>query len=199
MKNIFKVLSIALLGLSFTACVEDIDTPARGPQGNPEKEVTGTYNGTWTVTYTEGTAQTVYTTEGTLAVNPNGDQAFSVMLNAKCNIAEKPSLDIDLTSVANVTPLTSASAYLVFNSVATNGFTKKNVELQPGQFSDLGTTFTGQITPRNGEGDAVHTAPAYLQAVLDFTYSYQKQVKVNGRPKKLDCKEIYHFDGTLNK
>lgn len=198
MKNIFKVLSIALLGLSFTACVEDIDTPARGEQGNPEKEVAGTYNGTWTVTYQEGENKTEYSVPGTITLSPKGEQAYAAMLNVKCAVAERPSLDIDLTSATNVTPLTSASAYLLFNAVTPNGFTK-TIETEANVKGDYSTTFTGQIVPRNGEGDAVKVDPAYLDADLDFTYNYQKTVIVNRRPRKLDCKEIYHFDGTLNK
>ncbi len=45
MKKIFKGLSIALIGLAFTSCVGDIDTPARGQQTNPEKTIQGVYEG----------------------------------------------------------------------------------------------------------------------------------------------------------
>lgn len=58
MKNKFKFLSVILLGFAATACVEDIETPDRGPQGNPETEVQGTYTGTWTLEYTENTTVT---------------------------------------------------------------------------------------------------------------------------------------------
>lgn len=205
MKNIFKVLSIALLGFSFTACVGDIDTPDRGQQGNPEKEVAGTYNGTWTLTYTENGKVTEYTCDGTATIAPKGDQAYAGTVSVKAEFANNVGMSLETSSAVNISPLTNANSYQFYNSVTPNGFTKVGKEVngtplqQGGADLKLSTTLMGQIFPRNAEGELVKEGAAYMQMTFDFTYQYQKQIKVNNRPRNVDCKEVYKFVGVLNK
>ena len=87
--------------------------------------------------------------------------------------------------------------YQVYNSVTPNGFSKKLDN--DGTILDLNTQFMGQIFPRDAQGELTKTDPATLEFVLDFTYTYQKIIIVNRRPRKVDCEEKYHFVGYLNK
>lgn len=196
MKNIFKLLSFACVSLAFTACVEDIDTPDRGPQPNPEKEIAGVYQGTWTVSYKEATTTTEYSAQGDVVVTPK-EYAYAADVTAKVSFVENAGLNLDNTSAANISPLTNANSYQVYNSVTPNGFSKKLDN--DGTILDLNTQFMGQIFPRDAQGELTKTDSATLEFVLDFTYTYQKTIIVNRRPRKVDCEEKYHFVGYLNK
>ncbi len=215
MKNKFKFLSVILLGFAATACVEDIETPERGPQGNPEKEIQGTYTGMWTLEYTEGTNITTYQSNGTLKVEPKDEQAYAAYISVDAPFTDQPGKSIAFTSAANISPLTNAGSYQMYNSVTPNGFTKiakdldgtvvtierQNTETEETEQVPLevSATFMGQIFPVNAQGEHVTTNPSAFEGILDFTYTYQKTVIVNRRPRKIDCKEVYHFEGVCNK
>lgn len=202
MKNIFKGLSIALIGLAFTSCVGDIDTPARGEQTNPEKTIQGTYEGQWTVTYKEDTKTTEYVVDGSVVVNPM-DRAYAATVNVKAPFDN--GLKIDLTSPANISPLTNANSYQVYNSVTPNGLTKiayepdGTVVTKDDEPYSVSATFMGQVFPYNASGELVKEGAAYYEIVLDFTYAYSVQKIVNRRPRNVDYEEIYHFVGRLKK
>lgn len=205
MKNIFKGLSIALIGLAFTSCVGDIDTPARGTQTNPENDIKGVYEGQWTVTYKEDTKTTEYTVDGTVDITPM-NQAYAATVNVKAPFAnDATGLNVDLTSPANVSPLTNANSYQVYNSVTPNGLTKiaqepnGTVVTKDNVPYAVSTTFMGQVFPYNASGELVKEGPAYYELVLDFTYAYSVQKIVNRRPRNVDYEEIYHFVGRLKK
>lgn len=215
MKNKFKFLSVILLGFAATACVEDIETPDRGPQGNPETEVQGTYTGTWTLEYTENTTVTTYTCDGTMKLAPKGEQAYAGIMTVDATFDNNAAMSISLSSAANISPLTNAGSYQIYNSVTPNGLTKNAKNLDGTEIMvdktnpetgetkqvnlEINATFMGQIFPVNASGELVKSDPAALESVLDFTYTYQKTVMVNNRPRKLDCKEVYHFEGVCRK
>lgn len=214
MKKIFRFLSVMLITGAFTACVDDIETPDRGQQSNPEKEIQGTYSGVWTVTYVENGVETVYTANGTLSVAPKGEQAYAGIISAKANFTDAVGFNLDLASPVNISPLTNAGSFQVYNSVTPNGFTKeqKNIDgtvvevevtkedgskvMEP---VELSTTLMGQVYPLNAAGERVKADPSAFEVVFDFTYTYQKEIIVNRRPRKVDCKEIYNFNGLCNK
>ncbi len=222
MKNIFKVLSIACVGVAFTACVDDIKTPDRGEQVDPVPSVEGLYNGTWTLVYFDGSKSTEYTCDGTLDLEPlnrvNEDgtsfvQKFAANLTAVANFPENPGQSIDFTSAANISPLTNALSYQMYNSVTPNGFTKLAKDPDGTQVTyeteidnekvqlplEVSATFMGQIFPRTADGELTKSTPDYLQAVLEFEYAYTKTVMNGRRPVKLDCKQTYKFVGSLDK
>lgn len=215
MKNKFKFLSVILLSFAATACVEDIETPDRGPQGNPEKEIQGTYNGVWTLEYTENTTVTNYQCDGTLIVSPKDGQAYAAYLSIDASFSDNVGMSIDLSSAANISPLTNAGSYQMYNSVTPNGFTKvakeidgtellvdvKNVETGETEKKplEISATFMGQVYPVDAQGEHVTSNPVAFEGVLEFTYTYQKTILVNNRPRKIDCKEVYRFDGVCNK
>ncbi len=131
------------------------------------------------------------------------NQAYAATVNVKAPFEN--GLKVDLTSPANVSPLTNANSYQVYNSVTPNGFTKIATEPSgtvvtkddvPYQVS---TTFMGQVFPYNASGELVKEGAAYYEFVLDFTYAYTVQKKVNNRPRNVDYQEIYHFVGRLKK
>lgn len=223
MKNIFKVLSIACIGAAFTACVDDVKTPDRGDQIDPVPTVEGTYEGTWTLVYTENTTVTEYTCDGTIQLAPltrvdeDGNsfvQKFAAYVTIDAAFSDNVGQSMnDFTSAANVSPLTNALSYQVYNSVTPNGFTKiakdpdgtvvtydtKIDDVDVTLDRDVNATFMGQIFPRTADGELTKGTPAYFDAVLEFEYIYQKTVMNGRRPVKLDCKQTYKFVGKLNK
>ncbi|MDE6484637.1 MAG: hypothetical protein K2L14_04520 [Duncaniella sp.] len=223
MKNIFKVLSIACIGAAFTACVDDVDTPDRGEQVDPVPAVEGVYEGTWTLVYTENTTVTEYTCDGKLTVAPltrvddEGNsfvQKFAANITVDADFANNVGQSmVDFTSAANISPLTNALSYQMYNSVTPNGLSKiakdpdgtvvtydtKVDDVDVTLDRDINATFMGQIFPYTAEGELTKAAPAYLEAVLEFEYLYQKTVMNGRRPVKLDCKQTYKFVGKLNK
>lgn len=201
MKNIFKLLSLACLSVAFTACVEDIDTPDRGPQSNPEKEIAGTYDGTWTLTYKEGTESGEYEAQGTVDVTPT-EFAYAANIAINADFPQAPKYSLEKTSAANISPLTNATTFQVYNSVTPNGFTKEvdsNDEKGNPVVLSVNTQFTGNIYPLDADGELTKGEPKSLKFVLEFKYEYIKIIMNGRRPKKLDCNETYRFVGYLNK
>lgn len=209
MKKIFKLLSVALIGLSFTSCVEEIDTPARGPQSNPEKDIAGEYVGTWTIDYTVGTSTTTFQIPGIMTLKPDAEgTAYKALLTSKAVVTEQPVLDHNLTSAVNVAPLNTAGRYLVYNSVETNGFDKdititklndQNVIVE--QVASYGSQITGYVLPAasQSDDDAFTVADADYKLSIDFAYNYQCDILRGRRPAKVDYVQKYNFVGYLKK
>lgn len=113
MKNIFKsVLFAVALCFGATACNDDeVGYIDPGTPQNPEKEVAGTYTGTWTQTY-NGVETTA---TGTITLTP-GDNAYVTIVNVKCD-----DFNIDLTGPANI--VKQSAGYIYYNREAGgNGF-----------------------------------------------------------------------------
>lgn len=201
-------MSVALIGICCASCVTDIDTPDRGPQTNPEKEIAGVYEGTWTINYTEGTTTTTYTIPGTmtLAADQSGT-AYKGELTSNAVVEEQPLLDHKLTTAVNVAPLNSAGRYLVYNAVTPNGFDKdipitklNDQNVIEEAMTTVGSVVTGYALPSTNktEADAFPADAAYM-LTISFTYNYQFD-KMNGkRPQKVDCVQDYTFVGYLKK
>ncbi|MDE6741050.1 MAG: hypothetical protein K2J58_01825 [Muribaculaceae bacterium] len=206
MKKILKLMSVAFIGVCCASCVEDIKTPDRGPQTNPEKEIAGVYEGTWTINYTEGTTTTTYTIPGTMSLSSDGT-AYKGMLTSDAVVEEQPVLEHKLTTAVNVAPLNSAGRYLVYNAVTPNGFDKdilitklndKNVIEEA--MTTVGSVVTGYALPATNktEADAFPEGAAYM-LTIDFTYNYQCDELSGRRPKKVDYVQKYNFVGYLKK
>lgn len=201
-------MSVALLGLSCASCVTDIDTPDRGPQTNPEKDVAGVYEGTWTIDYTIGTETTTYSVPGTMTLTTDeAGTAYKGILTSEAVVADLPLLDHNLTTAVNVAPLNTAGRYLVYNSVVPNGFDK---DIQITKLNDqkvieevvqsFGSQVTGYVIPasRATEADAF-PADAAAKLNVDFAYNYQCDVKKGNRYTKVDYVQKYNFVGYLKK
>lgn len=146
---------------------------------------------------------------------PKGEQAYAGIMTVDATFDNNAAMSISLSSAANISPLTNAGSYQVYNSVTPNGLTKNAKNLDGTEIMvdktdpetgvtkqvnlEINATFMGQIFPVNASGELVKSDPAALESVLDFTYTYQKTVMVNNRPRKLDCKEVYHFEGVCRK
>lgn len=115
----------ALLAVTVTSCREDADLADPGKAGNPEKEVVGTYTGTWTVSWTDANVDYVEEYPGTVTISA-GENAYTVVVNAVC-----PDRTTDLTGSANV--VKQSPDYKYFNDIAGNPF---------------GTAFSGIVTPQ---------------------------------------------------
>ena len=208
MKKILKLLSVGLLGVAFASCVKDIDTPDRGPQTHPEKDVAGVYEGTWTIDYTVDTNTTTYSVPGTMTLVADQDgTAYKGVLTSEAVVAELPILDHKLSTAVNVAPLNSAGRYLVYNSVVPNGFDKdilitklndKNVIEEA--VASIGSVVTGYALPATNktEADAFPDDAAYM-LTIDFTYNYQCDELSGRRPKHVDYVQKYNFVGYLKK
>lgn len=205
MKKILKLLSVALIGVCCTSCVEEIDTPNRGPQANPEKEVAGVYEGTWTITFTDDTETSVYSIPGTMTLAPDqAGTAYKGMMTSYAVVEEQPLLDHQLTTAVNIAPINTAGRYLVYNSVVPNGFDK---DITVPKLNEEGTAFEetllsmgsviiGYVLPsdRKTEADAF-PAGADKMLTISFTYNYQYDGGTLKRPKKKDCVQDYTFVG----
>lgn len=112
MKNIVKSLFLILVCVGFASCNEEVGYIDPGPQGNPEKEIAGTYNGTWTRTLQSTGAEETAT--GTITFTPS-DKAFITNVHVSC-----PELKVDMESAANV--VNYSDGYMYYNQDSKNGF-----------------------------------------------------------------------------
>ena len=201
-------MSVALLGVACASCVKDIDVPDRGPQTNPEKDVAGVYEGTWTINYIIGTNTTTFTIPGTMTLAPDqAGTAYKGVMTSEAVVEEQPVLDHKLTTAVNIAPLNSAGRYLVYNSVATNGFDKdilitklNDQNVIEEVMTTVGSTVTGYALPAASktEADAFPDGASHMLTV-SFTYNYQ-MAEINGRrPVKVDYVQDYTFVGYLKK
>lgn len=112
MKNIIKTLLLFLVCVGFASCSNEVGVPDPGPQGNPEKEIAGSYTGSFSkilngeASGSEG--------EGTITFTPS-DSPYVTTVNVSC-----PDLNLDMTSTANV--VNYSEGYLYYNREPKNGF-----------------------------------------------------------------------------
>ncbi len=209
MKKILKLLSVALLGVCCASCVKEIETPERGPQANPEKDVAGLYEGTWTIKYIIGTDSTTYTIPGTMNLTPDqAGTAYKGLLTSDAVVAEQPILDHNLTSAVNVAPINSAGRYLIYNSVVPNGFDK---DITVTKLTDdqkavvetvisVGGVITGYSLPSTNktEADAFPDDASHM-LTISFQYLYQCDIIRGRKPAKVDYTQDYSFVGYKKK
>ena len=201
-------MSVALIGVCCASCVEEIETPARGPQSNPEKEIAGVYEGTWTINYTIGTNTTTFTIPGTMTLaTDQADTAYKGMLTSDAVVEEQPVLEHKLTTAVNVAPLNTAGRYLVYNAVTPNGFDKDVLVTKLNDqnvieevLTTVGSTVTGYALPaaNKTEADAFPEGASHM-LTISFTYNYQMDVLNGRRPQKVDYVQDYTFVGYLKK
>ena len=201
-------MSLALIGLSCASCVKDIETPARGPQANPEKDVAGVYEGTWTIDYTVGSNTTTYTIPGTMTIAPDqAGTAYKGVLTSEAVVEEQPVLDHKLSTAVNIAPLNSAGRYLVYNAVVPNGFDKdvlvtkfNDQEVLEEVLISVGGTITGYSLPAaNKTEDDAFPEGASHKLNIDFKYNYQCEIKRGKNKAKVDYEQKYNFVGYLKK
>lgn len=201
-------MSVALIGLSCASCVKDIEVPDRGPQANPEKDVAGVYEGTWTINYTVGTITTTFTIPGTMTLTPDqAGTAYKGVLTSEAVVEEQPVLDHKLVTAVNIAPLNSAGRYLVYNAVIPNGFDKdvlvtklndKNV-IEEVMIS-VGSEVTGYSLPAANKTEAdVFPEEASHMLTISFQYLYQCDILRGKKPAKVDYVQDYTFVGYLKK
>lgn len=151
MKNIIKTLFLFLVCSGLSSCNEEVGYIDPGPQGNPEKEVSGTYVGTWTKTLQSTGAEEIG--QGTITLTP-GDKAFITDVKVNC-----PDLNIDMESLANV--VNHSGGYTYYNQESKNGF---------------GTAFLGSV--KGNEASIKYTQSIKVglkQSIYIFTFSGTKQ------------------------
>lgn len=120
MNKILKsLLLIALMAITMTGCREDAELADTGAQGNPEKEVIGTYNGTFFVSLEENTTEY----EGSITITETGRNIG--MMHISC-----PGRKIDVDVAVNI--MKQNPNYRFYNEINTN---------------PLGASFAGAITP----------------------------------------------------
>lgn len=112
MKNIIRTLFLFLVCAGFASCDNSVGIPDRGPQGNPEKEIAGTYTGTWTRTLSGQTEST--TSTGTITFSPT-DKSYVTNVAVSC-----PDLNINMNAVANV--VNYSEGFMYYNRENKNGF-----------------------------------------------------------------------------
>ncbi|MCM1519454.1 MAG: hypothetical protein NC098_01550 [Lachnoclostridium sp.] len=124
MKNYIKSLFVAAaLCFSMTACDDEVGLPDNGTPSNPEKEVVGVYEGTWTETISGAVSAEK---EGTVTLGEN--RQYLVDVTADCTDffrvgGEYSSLPANLSvleAVANISHTSIGYAYT--NTLETNGF-----------------------------------------------------------------------------
>lgn len=149
MNKILKTLFLCLVSLGIASCDNEVGYPDNGPQGNPEKEIEGTYTGTWTKTVSG--AETGDSATGTLTFTPEGQFITEVL--ASCS-----DLDINFSSNANV--VNYSEGYMFYNAEAKNGF---------------GTSFDGRVI--NGQATIKFTISIKVglkQTIYNYTFTGEK-------------------------
>lgn len=139
----------ALLAVSFSSCRDDADLANPGKPGNPETEVQGTYNGTWTVSWTDANVDYTQDFPGSVTITA-GEAAYTVVVNAVC-----PDRETDLTGSANI--VKQSSEYKYFNDISGNSF---------------GTTFSGSVTPQGTATCDFKITQRSGRKSIVFTYSF---------------------------
>lgn len=151
MNNIVKIFFLLLACVGLASCEDSVGYPDPGPQGNPEKEIAGTYTGTWT-RVTQSTQEEI-TGEGSITFSPS-ENAFVTDVKVDC-----PDLDIDMQSLANV--VNYSNGYKYYNQEAKNGF---------------GVTFEGNVD-KNGVASIKYTKSIKVglkQTIYIFTFTGSK-------------------------
>ena len=201
-------MSVALLGVCCASCVEEIETPARGPQSNPEKEIAGVYEGTWTINYTIDTTTTTYEIPGTMSIaSDQAGTAYKGMLTSDAVVEEQPVLEHKLTTAVNVAPLNTAGRYLVYNAVTPNGFDKdvlvtklNDQKVIEEVLTTVGSTVTGYALPAASKTEAdAFPADASHMLTISFKYNYQMDVMRGKKLAHVDYVQDYTFVGYLKK
>lgn len=150
MKTIFKTLFFFVASvLCLTACNEDYDMPDPGAKINPEKEVAGTYVGTWSkVNAATGDEENG---TGTLVFAPDEELgAYIVDITAT---AEGLTLGLTTdTARANISK-NSTDGYDFVNTTKANGF---GVSFLGGITKDFEVTMTFSVVQRKGLKEVVY-------------------------------------------
>lgn len=154
-KILNRLFILTALVMALSSCKDEAEIPGHGKPGNPEKEVAGTYVGTWTKTQRNSTADPV-TAEGTLTLTAT-DEAYITVVKIGC---ESASMDFNNTSSfastesrANI--VNQSAQYVFYNVLTTNG---------------LGTSFNGTVS---FGGEATMTfAKTIRQGRVTYTYDY---------------------------
>ena len=150
MKNIIKTFMLLLVFAGMASCSEDVGYIDPGPQGNPEKEVAGTYNGTWTETLQSTGEQK--TAAGYITLTPS-DKAFIADVQVSC-----PDLKVDMQSAANV--VNNSLGYTYYNQESKNGF---------------GTAFVGEVKGDDATIKFTKTIKVGLkQSIYVYTFTGSK-------------------------
>lgn len=149
MKTIIKSLFLLLLCLPAVSCQDKVGYPEPGPQGNPEKQIEGTYSGIWTRTF-NGEATTA---PGSITFTP-GDRNFVSNVVLNCT-----DFSLDYTTLANV--VNNSAGFVYYNQEA-----KEN---------GLGATYTGRII----DGVAtikftINVKEGRVNKLYDYTFTGEK-------------------------
>lgn len=151
-KLINRLLLIAALVFTLSSCREEAEIPGHGTPKNPEKEVAGTYVGTWTKTQRNSTNAPVVA-EGSLTLAENGE-AYVGTVTLSCDDANMGfSSFTSLESTCNV--IYQTGQYAFHNPLTTNG---------------LGTPFTGSVS-FGGEA-TMSFAKTIRSGRVTYTYDY---------------------------
>lgn len=120
MKKLINTLFLLMfVCLGFSSCHDEVGIPDAGKPGNPEKEIVGSYTGTWTRTL-DGVETTA---TGTITFTA-GDKAYVANVAVEC-----PEFGVSLSGPANVAK--NSAGYTFYNQESkSNGF---------------GTTYYGRI------------------------------------------------------
>lgn len=122
---------MATLVLTLSSCRDEADIPDHGAAINPEKEIEGTYNGTWTKTQRGSTADPIVV-DGTLTFTATTDPYVATVKIACAGDALGFTDTKSFTSDESRTNVVKQSSqYMFYNTLATNG---------------LGTTFNGTVS-----------------------------------------------------
>lgn len=132
MNKIFKgLLLMATLVLTLSSCRDEADIPDHGAAINPEKEIEGTYTGTWTKTQRGSTAEPTVV-DGTLTFTAT-EEAYIANVKIACAGDE-----LGFTNTASFTcdesrtnVVKQSSQYMFYNTLDTSG---------------IGTKFNGTVS-----------------------------------------------------
>ena len=176
MKKIFKLLAIALVAVGFTACSDDQEIPDRGQDPAIHAKVDGTYNGTWTLAVTIGTAkEVVYETPGSLTFSKHateGEHATALHVSLPTVTLGANEYGLDVNTAANISMKSNGEVYF-YNTLGTNPLGDNEQNGAKGN-----TTFYGTVV--DGQAD------------MTFTFNY---TKAGGRRPTV-VKEVYTFKGS---
>lgn len=159
-KIIYLMLGLVLVTGGFTSCSDDDDDNGSvSMPANPEKEIAGTYIGTWTKTAVSN-GKTTTEENKTITLTASDSAAYIG------TIAVEAFLDIKaMSSVMNVT-WNSNNVYKFFNYSGSNGFSSVVTDL---------LYFSGSVTDADGAKTLnfsfTHTARSG-RATADYTYSF---------------------------
>lgn len=146
---------MASLVLTLSSCRDEAEIPDHGAAANPEKEVAGTYVGTWTKSTVGSTADPEVVNGSVVLTATNEAYIVNVKIESENDALGFTNTTNFTADNSNANVVKKSAEYVIYNTLATNG---------------LGTSFTGSVS--FGGEVALEFTKTVKSGRKSYVYSY---------------------------